>query len=245
MKPFLLESKDNEALRTLGRASVQIVHDLKNQLNGLKLYATFLRKRSEKHERPADELETIGKLMNGLDRLAADLSLIVEYGQPVELKRRPATDLRKILSEVAARLDDRTTANGSLSGSVVITGEDAPLVGEFDPVLLAQALESISLGAIKFGDNAGAMQIQLTGENRSTEENQATGENQSGGEAKADARMAVVEWPVSAALNHDPFRSFAGSDELRLSLAARIVEAHGGSAERDGGALRVRLPLAE
>lgn len=240
MKPFLLESRDNEALRTLGRASVQIVHDLKNQLNGLKLYATFLRKRSEKHERPADELETIGKLMNGLDRVAADLSLIVEFGQPVELKRRPATDLQKILSEVAARLNDRTTANGSFSGSVVIAGQDAPLVGEFDPVLLAQALESISLGAIKFGNHggAGAMEIQLTGET------ELAAENQSPGEAKADARNAVIEWPVSAALDHDPFRSFAGSDELRLSLAARIVEAHGGSAERQPGALRVRLPLA-
>lgn len=240
MKPFLLESKDNEALRTLGRASVQIVHDLKNQLNGLKLYATFLRKRSEKHERPADELETIGKLMNGLDRLAADLSLIVEYGQPVELKRRPATDLQKILGDVAARLNDRSTTNGSLSGLVVIAKQDAPLVGDFDPVLLSQALESISLGAIKLGNRAGAGQIEI----QLKRENEATEDDQSRGEAKADARNAIVEWPVSATLDHDPFRSFAGSDELRLSLAARIVEAHGGSAEREAGALRVRLPLA-
>jgi light-regulated signal transduction histidine kinase (bacteriophytochrome) len=228
MKPFLLESKDNEALRTLGRASVQIVHDLKNQLNGLKLYATFLRKRGEKSERPADELETIGKLMNGLDRLAADLSLIVEYGQPLELKRRPATDLQKILSEVAARLNDRATANGSLSDSVVIAEQTAPLLGEFDPVLLAQALESISLGAIKLNNRSGAarMEIQLKSE------------------ANEDATSGVIEWPVSATLDHDPFHSFAGSDELRLSLAARIIEEHGGSAERENGALCVRLPLA-
>ena len=61
MKPLLSESEDYDALFALGRASVQIVHDLKNQLNGLKLYATFLRKRSEKSERPGDELETINK----------------------------------------------------------------------------------------------------------------------------------------------------------------------------------------
>ena len=85
MKPLLSESEDNEALRTLGRASVQIVHDLKNQLNGLKLYATFLRKRLEKSERPLDELETIVKLIAGLDRAAADLGMIVEYGQPLFL----------------------------------------------------------------------------------------------------------------------------------------------------------------
>ncbi len=123
MKPFLSESRDNEALRALGRASVQIVHDLKNQLNGLKLYATFLRKRTEKSERPADELETIAKLLKGLDRLAGDLSLIVEFGQPVQLTQRPATDLQKIMREVAARLNDRTTASGSLTTTVVIAAQ--------------------------------------------------------------------------------------------------------------------------
>ncbi len=45
------------------------------------------------------------------------------------------------------------------------------------------------------------------------------------------------------ALDHDPFHSFAGSNEIRLSLAARIIEAHGGSANCEDGALRVRLPL--
>lgn len=234
MKPFLLESSDNEALRTLGRASVQIVHDLKNQLNGLKLYATFLRKRSEKSERPEDELETIAKLMSGLDRLAADLSLIVEFGQPVELRKRAGTDLQKIMGDVAARLNDRTTLAGSLNGSVVIATETAPLVGEFDPVLLTRALESISIGAMKLANKAGAgpMVINLKGE------------TQLKAEAEGAAGNGVIQWPVSEALDHDPFRSFAGSDELRLSLAARIVEAHGGSAEREPGVLCVRLPLA-
>ena len=228
MKPFLLESRDNEALQTLGRASVQIVHDLKNQLNGLKLYATFLRKRSEKSERPPDELETMAKLMAGLDRLAADLSLIVEYGQPVELSKRPATDLQKIMREIVARLNDRSPMTGSFQGSIIIDAQAAPLVGEFDPVVLAQALESISIGAMKLANNAGTppWAIRLKDEG-----NQA-------------ARAGVIEWAVPEALDHDPFRSFAGSDELRLSLAARIVEAHGGSAESTHGTLRVRLPLA-
>jgi hypothetical protein len=44
MKPLLSGMQDIDKLQDLGRASIQIVHDLKNQLNGLKLYATFLRK---------------------------------------------------------------------------------------------------------------------------------------------------------------------------------------------------------
>ena len=65
--------EDSETLQDLGRASIQIVHDLKNQLNGLKLYATFLRRRIEKSEGREDERETIVKLIAGLDRAASDL----------------------------------------------------------------------------------------------------------------------------------------------------------------------------
>src|SRR6185436_10871513 len=104
MKPLLSEYQDKESLWALGQASVQIVHDLGNQLNGLKLYATFLRRRLEKAERPADELETVNKLIAGLDRTAADLSMIVQYGQPLALKKQPGIDLHKIMLEVAADL---------------------------------------------------------------------------------------------------------------------------------------------
>src|SRR5215210_2584523 len=99
MKPLLSEYQDKEALWALGRASVQIVHDLRNQLNGLKLYATILRKRLEKTERPVDELETVNKLIGGLDRTAADLAMIVQYGQPLTLKKQPGVDLHKVMLE--------------------------------------------------------------------------------------------------------------------------------------------------
>ena len=71
MKPLLSEYQDKESLWALGRASVQIVHDLRNHLNGLKLYATFLKRRMEKGDRPVDELETVNKLIDGLDRTAS------------------------------------------------------------------------------------------------------------------------------------------------------------------------------
>ena len=97
MKPIMSRTEDKATLQDLGRASIQIVHDLKNQLNGLKLYATFLRKRLEKSERPEDEQETISKLISGLDRAAVDLSTIVAYGRKIELKTQPGLDIQKIL----------------------------------------------------------------------------------------------------------------------------------------------------
>ncbi|HEY3042000.1 MAG TPA: hypothetical protein VGJ66_24945 [Pyrinomonadaceae bacterium] len=229
MQPLLSESEDNDALQALGRASVQIVHDLKNQINGLKLYATFLRKRLEKNERPMDELETVKKLIAGLDRTAADLSMIVEFGRPLNLKKQGGIDLEKIMREVAISLNNRPPVSGALAGSVVVDAEPDALIGEFDSGLLAAALTSISISAMKMQTNKAreeSLQIHLKSE------------------ALETSREGVIEWRVFDASDHDPFHSFAGSNEIRLSLAARVIEAHGGSAQRQNGALCVRLPLA-
>jgi light-regulated signal transduction histidine kinase (bacteriophytochrome) len=228
MKPLLAGSEDNDALLNLGKASVQIVHDLKNQLNGLKLYATFLRKRSEKTERPADELETINKLIAGLDRTSTDLSMIVEYGQPLELKRQPGTDLEKIMRDMTRGLSERPPVSGALKPAIVLNTEAGPFLGEFDSVLLGNALKSISLGAMNMVTSPrpeGALEISLQSESMETE------------------RGGLIKWKLLDSIDHDPFHSFAGSNEIRLSLAARVIEAHGGSANRQDGSLCVRLPL--
>jgi nitrogen fixation/metabolism regulation signal transduction histidine kinase len=130
MKPLKAESQDAETLRELGSASVQVVHDLKNQLNGLKLYATFLRKRMEKTERPADELETVAKLIAGLERAAADTTLLVRYGRPLELRRQPGTDLARLLVDASS---NASVAEGNYEG-------------DFDPSLIAEALKNITRG---------------------------------------------------------------------------------------------------
>ena len=215
MKPLKTEIQDAETLRDLGSASVQIVHDLKNQLNGLKLYATFLRKRMEKAERPADELETIGKLIAGLERGATDMTLLVRYGRPLELSRRPSTDLARLLRD-------------SAEGARVETDGGA-YVGDFDPALLSEALKSITTGGLvsaQAGEEGGA-EVRLARE-------------ESGGQA-----YGIVEWRGVAAPDSegDPFRSFSGGAGLRLALAARVIRAHGGEVSNEGVVLRARLPL--
>ncbi len=217
-------------MQALGRASVQIIHDLKNQLNGLKLYATFLRKRLEKSERPEDELETVNKLIGGLDRTAADLSLLVEYGQPIPLRKQPGVDLGKLLREVVQDVNGHPPTTGPLVGKLAVTcGLDAT-VGDFDSNLLSDALRSISVGALKMVDN---------------KDRQAPLEVCLKIELHEQKHYGVIEWRALHALDHDPFTSFAGRHEIRMSLAARIVEEHGGSAERQDHTLRVSLPLSQ
>src|SRR5262245_42442829 len=87
---------DAKALEDLGRATLRILHDLKNQLNGLKLYATYLRKRLERDENAITERETVEKLVAGLDHAAKEMAALVRYAQPLNLRRQPKSDLRVI-----------------------------------------------------------------------------------------------------------------------------------------------------
>ena len=106
--------------------------------------------------------------------------------------------------------------------------EALPLAGDFDPSVLAEALQSIS---------AGAMKLQGGSENRAVEVSLRR-------EVLESGTTAVIEWSGFNRLDYDPFRSFAGGDGIRMSLAAKVIEEHGGSAEHEERMLRVRLPLS-
>jgi signal transduction histidine kinase len=218
MKASMSRTEDTESLQDLGRASIQIVHDLKNQLNGLKLYATFLRRRIEKSDRPDDEQETIGKLISGLDRAATDLSMIVELGREIELKKQPGFEVGKVLRNLCSTFEET-------DAQVVCESDADSIQGDFDHSKLTDAIKSMFAGAIKFkkkDDPAQAVKVSL----------------------KASDNNAVIEWSGLRALDHDPFRTFAGSDEIRLSMAKKIIEAHGGSTELADHKLVVVLPLS-
>jgi signal transduction histidine kinase len=216
MKPLKSEVTDSSTLEELGRASVQIVHDLKNQLNGLKLYATFLRKRMEKAERPEDERETVAKLIQGLERAALDMTTLVRLGRPVELRRQPGVDLSSLLAE--ASNGTITPADGD---------ETKSFEGEFDPAALGEAFKAIHTGASALfsrTDEAKPLEVSI----KLDESNSLP--------------QALIEWRGLKTAT-DPFHSYAGSDALRMSLAAKIIEAHGGEALYEGDTLRLRLPF--
>jgi signal transduction histidine kinase len=218
MKASMSRTEDSESLQDLGRASIQIIHDLKNQLNGLKLYATFLRRRIEKGDRPADEQETVLKLISGLDRAASHLSMIVEFGREMELKKQPGFEVSKVLRNLCSSFQDG-------EAQVVCESDADSIQGEFDHSRLTDALRWLFAGAVKLkrsDDGAGAVNVSVR-----TEDNNA-----------------VIEWSGLRKLDHDPFRSFAGSDEIRLSLAKKIIENHGGSAKLVDHKFVVVLPLS-
>jgi signal transduction histidine kinase len=226
MKPIKATINDTDALIQLGRASVQVVHDLKNQINGLKLYATFLRKRMERSERPADELETINKIMAGLERAATDMNLLVRLGRPLELQRAAQPlDLAALLAEATG---------GDFAATTAAAEDNGDYRGDFDAPVLSEALKNIHAGAHALVARDTVPTINLRREE--------AGAN--GAPEAATQPSALIEWRgIKAAVDDDVFNSFNGGTGVRLALAARIIQAHGGTVEQAADALKVRLPL--
>ena len=220
MKAASAMQLDPAALEDLGRATLRIVHDLKNQLNGLKLYATFLRKRLERDEHSPEERETIVKLVAGLDRAARDLTALVRYAQPQDLRQQSGVDLRSVIQ--AAAHDPAQRVTGALSGSLLGDISDGPLVGVFDPHSLAEAFSSLAREAFA-GRSAGDESAVTLHAERSAGE----------GPAKA-----IIEWRgLTLREGIEP--------GIHAQFAKRAVEAHGGVVEFDRDKIRVTLPLSE
>ena len=179
-------------------------------------------------ERPADEVETINKLIMGLDRTAADLTMIVEFGHPLDLKKQPGIDLTKIVQTMVTSLNGSPRMTGALTGPIVVDAQADAMAGEFDSAKLSEALTVISRSAMKMlGSRSSDQSLNIVVRRITT----------------GDVPQGILEWKGFESIDYDPFRSFIGSDGIRLSLAAKVVEAHGGSAEKDNAVLRVLLPL--
>ena len=220
MKAASVKQLDSAALEDLGRATLRIVHDLKNQLNGLKLYATFLRKRLEHNEHSQEERETIAKLVAGLDRAGKDLTALVRYAQPLDLRQQPAVDLRNVIQSAAQDPAKRVT--GALSGSLLGGISEGPLVGLFDPLTLAEAFSSLAREAFAGRSAIGESAVTLHAERSASE-----------GSAKA-----VIEWRGLTLRD-------GAQPGIHAQFAKRVIEAHGGVVEFDHDKIRVTLPLSE
>ncbi|HKP35220.1 MAG TPA: hypothetical protein VJT71_00055 [Pyrinomonadaceae bacterium] len=227
MKPALAKTPEANALEDLGRATLRIVHDLKNQLNGLKLYATFLRKRLDSEDRSTEERETLLKLIAGLDRAARDMTALVRYAQPFELRPRPQTDLRKIIFDTAR--DGVQRVSGPLCEPLTCEIAEGSLIGDFDPGILGEAFNALTNEALvnAVTKQPGAISIQAHRSER-------------------DKPTAVVEWHgVRPRVPATAGESFSGYHSAYAAFAAKVITAHGGTLEFSAPVIRVSLPLSD
>jgi len=224
MQPAPARNSDSAGLEKLGRATLEIVHDLKNQLNGLKLYATFLRKRLEREDQPVEERETLAKLIAGLDRAAKELTALVRYARPLDLRVKPHTDLRRIVSNVIADAAERDTG-GLPRATIAAQIEGEAFYGDFDPTALNDAIKAITDGARATLSSKNPQTLSIS--------------------MRAESNGVVIEW------HGGNFKARSGlmanvnsSGTIYTELATRIIEAQGGNVNCEKDLIRVWLPLS-
>jgi light-regulated signal transduction histidine kinase (bacteriophytochrome) len=224
MKAAPAKMSEANALEDLGRATLRIVHDLKNQLNGLKLYATFLRKRLDRDESLAEERQTVAKLIAGLDRAARDTTALVRYAQPVEIKQQPAVDLEKIL--VAAAHDSSTGGSGPLNEPIKCEIE-AGLAGTWDPGMLGDAFAALTYEAVNNSASKNSTAISIHA-------------------FRVSPETAAIEWRgLRTRTEPEPTRSVSGYHSAYEAFAAKVIAAHDGKLDFPPHSILVSLPLSE
>ena len=195
----------------LGQATAKLVHDFKNQLGGLKLYATFLKTRLA-HD--AESAEIVEKIVQGLDGMAENATLVSRFVRPLEL-RCEANDLAALVHKVVTGL----TPQGAARQVILLAecAEDLPNL-RFDWQHMQFALEAVVRRALAVAPPASKVRVGLQPRGQClvlwvSEDSERLSET---------ARQQFFNWTA-----HERLQKTA----LELAHAARIVQAHGGEAK--------------
>lgn len=226
----------NEAegsLAQIGRLTARLIHDFRNQMGGLKLYAAYLKKRlaqTESAEARAEGVEVAEKIIAGLDTMAEQATLVSKLAKPIELRVEPG-DLAALVEQLVRLQRQHANERGVALFSDL--ADELPDL-QFDQPQLRVALNTLLARAIAVTPAGGTIKVEL--------------QKQIGG--------CVLKISDQGALSETQRQTFfdiltnerLNQTTLGLALAQRIIEAHGGTvevanAEASGVVVRIKLGI--
>jgi len=228
MKSAMIKDNEEAILIETGRMAARLIHDFKNQLGGLKLYATYLQKRFADN---AEGVEVAEKIKRGLSEMAEQAAILSQLSRPLE-SRMEEGDPASVIEQVVSRLQSRASAKRAKI--TLNLDPDAPRI-TFDSRQIGAALESIISRAVDATPEDGEVEISLR---RRDEALQV--EIKDNGEMLDDNQRLSFFDPLAG----DRLNKMA----LGLAMARRIIEKHGGRISARAGAsagtiVEVRLSL--
>ncbi|WNG41026.1 HAMP domain-containing histidine kinase [Archangium violaceum] len=234
----------NEMANSLSRQQEQqltflagVAHDLRNPLSALKMSAALVTSgRPVPEERLRKTMGLVRRQVARLDRMVGDLldATRIEAGRfELSLEER---DARELATEVVELYQ-----SGGSSHDLRLLLPEEPVMLSCDATRIEQVLHNLVSNALKYSPGGSVVEVRV----------ERVGE---------EALLSVVDRGIGISAEEmrnlfAPFKRMGRAREtapgigLGLSVARRIVEAHGGRIEVDsrpgmGSTFRVRLPLS-
>jgi signal transduction histidine kinase len=224
--------REQALLAQMGRLTSRLIHDFKNQMGGLKLYASYLKKRLAAADLGAagkESAEIAEKIVENLNVMAENATLVSRLAKPVELQRVPgklALVVEQALNDQRARVEERQI---KLVNRVAETVEM-----EFDATQLRLALNTFLTRAVEVSPVNGQVIVEL----QRMAESCVLSVTDQGAPLTDLQRRTLFDFVTNERLNRTA---------LELGHAKQVVEAHGGTVtaeavESGGTVVCVRLP---
>ncbi len=151
------QEEDEAMLRETGRLASRLIHDFKNQLGGMKLYASYLKKRFADNP---EGVEVAEKIIQGLNEMAEQASWVTRLTRPIEVRREPG-DLGQFIEMVLSSLKAQAAARQT---TLALDAPAAPVAFRFDLQQMQVALSSILLRAIEVSPDGAELRVRLVRE---------------------------------------------------------------------------------
>ena len=226
----MIKDSEEEILIETGRMAARLIHDFKNQLGGLKLYAAYLQKRFADN---VEGMEVSEKIAQGLNEMAEQAALLHRLCRPIELQMAPG-DPAPVVEAAVSKLGPRSSAKRVKISCDIEPG--APRAS-FDPRQIGEALEAIISRAVDASPEDGEIAISL----RRRDGTPRIEIKDNGATLNDERRLNLFDPLAGDRLNRTA---------LGLAMARRIIERHGGEVSAQAGAsagtiVEVTLPIAD
>ena len=211
----MIKDSEEERLIETGRMAMRLIHDFKNQLGGLKLYAAYLQKRFADN---AEGMEIAEKIAQGLSEMAEQAAILNKLCRPLELQMESG-DSAPVVEQVVSRLEPRASAK-----RVKISCDlepDAPRIS-FDARRIGEALEAIISRAMDASPEGGEIGVSL----RRRDESLRIEIRDNGATLDDERRLSFFDPLAGDRVNRTA---------LGLAMARRIIERHGGQVSARAG----------
>src|SRR5262245_35242419 len=203
------KARDEFHLLQTGQMTARLIHDFKNQMDGLKLYAAYLKKSFS--DRP-EGIEIAEKIIQGLNNMAEMAAMVSRLARGFELKPERG-DPVSLIEQAIGEQQARATMRGVRIESACERGGRTLL---FDSRHLPGSIGSIIARAIDSSAEGGVVRVKLE-----TRPGTIEIEIADPGETLREAQRLAFFDILALARIHKP--------SLRLARAQRIIEEHQGS----------------